>query len=318
MSPVLCNYYVTLRCNSRCVFCNIWKDKSKFYLKEQNLEQIKNNLMALKRLGVKVIDFTGGEPLLYPHLIGALREAKKQGFYTTITTNCLLYPKYASELKGFVDKLQFSLESADEKEYNKIRGVASYADVIKSIEIAKEKKQRIYLIHTVTDENFKSLPSLIKFAQDKKCTLILNPCFEYFENDAISKSAATDIKKYFSQPFVVSDLANIELILDGGNNVQNPVCKAISSTIVISPDNFLLLPCYHHTTKKIKINNNLFEIYNSEEIKKLKASEGKFQFCKNCTIHCYMRASFYNNPFSKYFLLTAKTYCKYLREYFRK
>lgn len=282
------------------------------------MDDVRSNLRGLKKLGVKVIDFTGGEPLLYPHLAEALKEAKKLGFYTTVTTNCLLYPKYATALNGLVDKLQFSFESADKKEHNKIRGVESYANVIKSIEIAKENKQKIYLIHTVTNENFKGLPAIIKFAQDKKCTLILNPCFEYFGNDALSKNAATDIKKFFSQPFVVSDLANIELILDGGNDIQNPVCRAISSTIVISPDNFLLLPCYHHATKKIKIQNNLFEIYRSDEVRTLIKSEGRFTFCKNCTIHCYMRASFHNNPLSKYFLLSVKTYYKYLIEYFRK
>jgi len=31
-----------------------------------------------------------------------------------------------------------------------------------------------------------------------------------------------------------------------------------------------MLPCYHRHCKKIKINDNLREIYNSEEVKKLK------------------------------------------------
>jgi len=103
----------------------------------------KKQLRDLKKLGVKLIDFTGGEPLLYPHLIEVLKEAKKLGFYTTITTNCLLYPKYAKDLAGLVDILQFSFESVDEDTHNRIRGVRSYKNVLESIEIAKKLKQKV-------------------------------------------------------------------------------------------------------------------------------------------------------------------------------
>ncbi len=64
MKPRLCNYYVTLRCNAKCTFCNIWQEENKTR-QEHSLEDVKNNLIALKKLGVKAIDFTGGEPLLY-------------------------------------------------------------------------------------------------------------------------------------------------------------------------------------------------------------------------------------------------------------
>lgn len=152
MKPVLCNYYVTLRCNSRCKFCDIWRKEENKRIREQPIEEVISNLRDLKKLGVKVIDFTGGEPLLHPHLIEALRAAKNVGFITTVTTNCLLYPNFAAELKGKVDILQFSLESVDEKKHNEIRGVNSFKKVMESINLAKKLKQKIVIIHTVTDK----------------------------------------------------------------------------------------------------------------------------------------------------------------------
>lgn len=107
---ILCNYYVTLRCNSRCRFCDIWRRELADNPREQTLAEVENNLRALKELGVKIIDFTGGEPLLYPHLRAALVLAKKLGFYTTVTTNCILYPQLAAELKGLINVLYFSLQ----------------------------------------------------------------------------------------------------------------------------------------------------------------------------------------------------------------
>ncbi|MCU0353574.1 MAG: radical SAM protein, partial [Cytophagales bacterium] len=59
--PVLCNYYLTYRCNATCGFCDIWERPSPYATPENVLK----NLTDLKRLGVKVIDFTGGEPLLH-------------------------------------------------------------------------------------------------------------------------------------------------------------------------------------------------------------------------------------------------------------
>ena len=62
--PVLCNYYVTYRCNAACGFCDIWEKPSPYV----TMEQVRENLQALKRLKVRVIDFTGGEPLLHREL----------------------------------------------------------------------------------------------------------------------------------------------------------------------------------------------------------------------------------------------------------
>ena len=81
--PVLCNYYLTYRCNAKCSFCDIWEKPSPYV----TLENVEQNLKDLKRLGVKVIDFTGGEPLLHRQLPEILDLAKSLGFITTVTTN---------------------------------------------------------------------------------------------------------------------------------------------------------------------------------------------------------------------------------------
>ena len=93
--PVLCNYYVTYRCNAKCGFCDIWERPSPYV----TIETVRQNLADLRRLGVKVIDFTGGEPLLHRQIDKLLSLAKSLGFITTLTTNGLLYPKYAEKLR---------------------------------------------------------------------------------------------------------------------------------------------------------------------------------------------------------------------------
>ena len=43
--PVLCNYYVTYRCNAKCAFCDIWEKPSPYI----TLADVEANLRDLKR-----------------------------------------------------------------------------------------------------------------------------------------------------------------------------------------------------------------------------------------------------------------------------
>ena len=100
---LLCNYYVTYKCNAYCHFCD-FADHSKYKeIPHANLEDFKTNLDQLAKLGVKFIDLTGGEPLLNKNIAEMTRYAKKHKMQTSITSNSLLSKKYAEELAGNVD-----------------------------------------------------------------------------------------------------------------------------------------------------------------------------------------------------------------------
>ena len=137
MPPLLANYYLTYKCNSRCTYCDIPVKPENIPIKETSADVIIENLAALKRLGVKVVDFTGGEPLIYKKLPEVLRAAKEMGFYTSVANTGTLYPGKAKELAGLIDDLKFSLSTIDPESYKKERGINGFARVIESIKIAK-------------------------------------------------------------------------------------------------------------------------------------------------------------------------------------
>ena len=61
---LLCNYYVTYRCNAFCEFCH-FADHSKFRSSsDAKLEDFESNVSQMVKMGVRFIDLTGGEPLL--------------------------------------------------------------------------------------------------------------------------------------------------------------------------------------------------------------------------------------------------------------
>lgn len=289
-NPVLCNYYLTYRCNATCGFCDIWERPSPYV----TLENFRQNVRDLKALGVKVIDFTGGEPLLHRQLDELLREAKSQGMITTVTTNGLLYPKYAERLRGLIDMLHFSLDSPIREEHDQSRGVKCFDKVMESIEVARRLGERPDILFTVFEENIHHIQQL----RDDIClpnnlVLILNPVFEYNSvGGNLSTTALRELTRWGKQKNVYLNDAFVQLRLDGGNHIEDPICKAASTTLVISPENKLVLPCYHLGLQEFPIEGNLKALYQSDEVQKLVALEGRLPACEGCAINCYMQPSF--------------------------
>jgi len=288
--PILCNYYVTYRCNAACGFCDIWERPSPYV----TVENVRENLAAMKKLGVKVVDFTGGEPLLHRQLPMLLHEAKRLGMITTVTTNGLLYPKQAKDLKGLIDMLHFSLDSPDEEEHNQSRGVRCFDKVMESIEVARSLGERPDILFTVLEDNIDKIARVShEICLPNDLVLILNPVFEYNSvGQSLSIESLEKLKFWGKQKNVYLNEAFVQLRIDGGNHVEKPVCKAASTTIVISPENKLVLPCYHLGAKDFDIKDDLYNLYQSDEVQALVALEGKLPGCEGCAINCYMQPSF--------------------------
>lgn len=306
--PVLCNYYVTYRCNAKCGFCDIWEKPSPYVTSEN----VRENLLALKNLGVKVIDFTGGEPLLHQQIDQFLALAKEMKFITTLTTNALLYPKFAERLQGKVDMLHFSLDTADKEKHDTMRGVACFDFVMESIGLAKSLGERPDILFTVFEENKEDIQEVYEqICLPNDLVLILNPAFEYNQvGDQLSGETLDELEAWGKKKNVFLNQAFVELRRDGGNHIDDPVCKAASTTLVISPENELILPCYHLGEKSFPIEGKLEALYHSEAVQKQIATEGKLPACEGCTINCYMQPSF-SVETSKYFWKSLPSTIKY-------
>ena len=290
--PTTCNYYVTLRCNQRCTFCNIPHTNDGSPSREPTMAQVEANLKDLKRLGVFVLDVTGGEPLLYRNIIPMLAMAKKMRFMTSVTTNGMLYPKFAEQLVGKVDALLFSIDSTDAEEHDRIRATTSFHLALEALAVARSLRQAVYISHVVTNDSFDRIHEMIRFAKDQGAILYLNPCFSFFGNEGLDPEKAKGLFKYFGEPGVIIDRAQLELITSGGNKTADPVCRAVSSTVVISPENKLLLPCYHFKQDSIPIEDRLYDLYTyNPVVRSAKENEGRYHFCEGCTVYCYMRSS---------------------------
>ena len=309
MKPVLCNYYVTYRCNAKCGFCDIWEQPSPAI----TLEDAARNLDDLKRLGVRVIDFTGGEPLLHTQLPDLLAMAKRRGFLTTVTTNGLLYPKRAEKLKGLVDLLHFSIDSPVPEEHDASRGVACFDKLMKSIQVALSLGERPDMLFTVTNENVHRLEELYEtISRPNRLVLILNPLFAYNDlGGVLADDVMVQMAAFGKKPYTYLNPAFLTLRRRGGNDPAAPVCRATSTSVVISPFNELVLPCYHLGLEKIPIRGELYHLWHSDVVRHHQAMEGRHEACRGCAINCYFEPSFATDPTLPYFWQSLPSKARY-------
>lgn len=290
--PILCNYYLTYRCNAYCGFCHFGDHGQFRATSHARTEDVLRNLPALRELGVRFIDFTGGEPLLHPDLGCILRAAQAAKLRTSITSNGLLYPKRAEELRGAVDLLHFSLDSADAAQHDALRGVPCFDAVMESIETARSLGEHPDLIMTVTDETVGQMEGVYAIARRHGLVLLLNPVFEYFRPETVSTTTLDAVADFARRPMTYLNPSFVRLRRAGGNDIKKPLCRAVSRVVVISPSNEILLPCYHFHNESIPIGDDLKAAARSPRVDWHRAREGRHTFCAGCTINCYFEPSF--------------------------
>jgi MoaA/NifB/PqqE/SkfB family radical SAM enzyme len=310
MAPLVANYYLTYRCNARCHFCDIWSLEPG---QEADFSTIQQNLRDLRRLGVKYVDFTGGEPLLRSDVGQIYQEAKQLGLMTSITTNTILYPQKALEIQGLVDFLNFSLDGPTAEAHDQSRGVQIFDTLVKSVEIAHQLGEYPVLNHTVTAQNYQRVAEVAELGKTLEARVWLNPAFTAHSHYNHKKNPTAEIadaieaiaKKYGNVGYNKAALAFIKA---GGNNTDNPRCKAVDAVIAISPNDELLLPCYHFAQTGLPINGQLYDLYHqSETVADYRQSQGKLSVCEGCTVWCYLIPSFFKGV-DKYWWLNQVTY----------
>jgi len=133
---------VTDRCNFRCTYCMPREvfDRYTFLPRREILtfEEIERVARIFVTMGVRKIRITGGEPLLrkdLPHLIARLAALPVE---LTLTTNGVLIPKLAAELKAAgLHRVTVSLDALTQETFEKIADVRlPVARVLEGIDAA--------------------------------------------------------------------------------------------------------------------------------------------------------------------------------------
>nr|WP_231686510.1 GTP 3',8-cyclase MoaA [Corynebacterium deserti] len=136
---------LTDRCNLRCTYC-MPAEGLEWLPTEQTLNDAEVQRLiriAVEKLGIRHIRFTGGEPLLRPNLEGiiestaALRTDEGKKVHIALTTNGLGLDKRVEGLKAAgLDRVNISLDTIDAQRYVHLTRRDRLAGVLASIDAA--------------------------------------------------------------------------------------------------------------------------------------------------------------------------------------
>ncbi len=159
---------MTYACNLRCKHCYI--DAGRKREDELDTKEGKKLLEDLRDVGVEVVLFSGGEPLLREDFFEIAKYAKELGMRTVLSTNGTLIDEgVASKLKKIgIDYVGISLDGLEETNDN-FRGIkGAFVMALSGIRNCLKHGINVGIRFTITKYNYKDLDDLIELAIREK------------------------------------------------------------------------------------------------------------------------------------------------------
>jgi cyclic pyranopterin phosphate synthase len=165
---------LTDRCNLRCSYCMPAEGLAWMPREEQLTDDEVNRLVriAVERLGVREVRFTGGEPLIRPGLLGIVRAAAALSPrpQVSVTTNGLGLARLAVPLRAAgLDRVNVSLDTLSPERFTTLTRRDRHADVLAGLRAAASAGLIPVKINTVLMRgiNDDEAPALLRFALEQ-------------------------------------------------------------------------------------------------------------------------------------------------------
>ncbi len=303
LPPTIAIIFLTKKCNSRCSICEYWKNRD--FSDELSTHKWRDVLNGLKKLGVKMINFTAdGEILIRKDAFEIMQYADKLGFLISINTNGLILDRF---LKQVIEldplQMQISLDVFDDEFYKRVRGVPNgFAKVKDNILALKAGGyNRISVGSVVIKDNLDDLLKLQNFCLENGFTYRVTAFqFEGFGADnRIQREAYRDagflkrlkeIANKFSKrpinntPFYLESMANYYV-----EDKYHPLncIVGIYKIFILPSGDVSLCNIMHEKAVAGNVNeNSLSDIWFSNKANEIR-EKIKDKKCPSCWLSCF-------------------------------
>ena len=172
----LANVDLTNRCNLTCPVC-FANANAAGYLYEPDFETVRKMLQALrnqKPVAGRIVQFSGGEPTIYPRFLDVLRMAREMGFsHTQVATNGLKFTdlEFAQQCKeAGLHTLYLQFDGVCDDVYRRTRGESLWEKKLRCIENVQKAGLKIVFV-----------PTIVKGLNDHQIGDILRLALEYID-----------------------------------------------------------------------------------------------------------------------------------------
>jgi radical SAM protein with 4Fe4S-binding SPASM domain len=151
-------------CNNKCVYCYN-TDRSNDYISTDILKKI---IIGAKKVGVKCVVLSGGEPTLHPDFLQILDIIHDFNLKICLSTNGTFFNKKMIEkFNDYKISLQLSLDTLDPVSYKNIRNSNTYNKVFNNLNLLLEQKINFNVGIVLFDESVRTL----EFTIEKLCEM---------------------------------------------------------------------------------------------------------------------------------------------------
>lgn len=283
--PLFCGHKLTYNCNLKCRMCPFWKRSTP----ELSIENEKIILRKIYDSGVCGIAFEGGEPLLRKDLVEILDYSRSLPLQTSLITNGTLLESKIDEIAQYINGgVYVSLDGID-KTHDEIRGVSGcFKKAIKGISAAS-KRIPVAINTTIMAENINEIEDLVKLAKELDVKISVAVAHEYC-NAKVSAPTSQEVSEVAGKLVelkkkgypLINSLSYFKVIA----KKKKWTCKPWL-TINVSPEGYLVLPCYVRNEYATSI--SIFKTSIKTAISGFDWKET--QKCQICNLHCYVEPS---------------------------
>jgi len=236
--PELAAWEITRNCNLSCPHC--YTASTRHLKNELTTQECLKLIDSMKALEVKVIGWTGGEPLLREDLEEITFYAKSRADITSgVTTNgILLTEKRGQSLKeAGVSFIQISFDGSTPQRNAQMRKASEedFYKVIKAIRICKELGIKLNLAMLLGKENLDDGPDFVRLAQTEGVA-----CVRFCGFTPWGRGKNTEIKKRLC--FDEDSLPSLRSFIGDCQECKDPIVMPDPAFGPLPPDYFFH-PC---------------------------------------------------------------------------
>jgi uncharacterized radical SAM superfamily Fe-S cluster-containing enzyme len=172
----LANVDLTNRCNLTCPVCFANANASG-YVYEPDFDTVRRMLKALRDqrpVAGRIVQFSGGEPTIYPRFLDVLRMAKEMGFsHTQVATNGIKFTEleFAEQCKeAGLHTLYLQFDGVCDDVYRRTRGQSLWEQKLACIENVRKAGLKIVFV-----------PTIVRGLNDHQIGDIIRLALEYIE-----------------------------------------------------------------------------------------------------------------------------------------
>jgi MoaA/NifB/PqqE/SkfB family radical SAM enzyme len=275
--PVFASFKITNKCNFRCKFCNVWKEKTQ----DLDTNGVKKVIDNIANSNIPLLSLEGGDPLLRADIKEILEYIKTKDIEVFITTSERDLQKYPmEEFAKYLDYLHISVD---------------------------EGHRNLFMLDHLPEFISWGIPICIQIVVTKDDIPALEAkikrCFECGARAVVMPAAHLDkTKDYFPNPgaFTAETLRLRKkypntIITPAGYLKRFETIHCDTSSIIIDSNGELFYPCRTMAETAVNLTEvNLLDYVRSEEA--VQARKRMVECTRRCMWYQYFASQFYTHP----------------------